>query len=102
MHIEECQAIELRRHRITANRPDSADGCKRHRVYVQPSPGPEPELCILSKKATYSGRAYKTEIFKSCIGQNIIQLSIKWTIYIVMKYHSKLFIIWISLFLKLV
>ena len=45
---------------------------------------------LVYKKATYSGRAYKTETFKSMHWKNIIQLRIKWTIDKVTKYHSKL------------
>ena len=86
MRIEECQASELRGQIITA----SADGCKKTMSLGPTLAKPKPELCIWCKKATYSGRAY----LNLSIGQNIIQLIIKWTIDIVTKYHSKLFIIW--------
>ena len=44
---------------------------KRQRVWVQL----KPELCIWCKKATYSGRAYKTETIKS----------VHWTYYYLVK-----------------
>ena len=45
------------------------------------------------KQLTVEGRI-KLKHLNLCIRQNIIQLRMKWTIDIVTKYHSKLFIIW--------
>ena len=48
----------------------------------------------VKRQLTVEGRI-KLKYLNLCIGQNIIQLRIEWTIDIVTKYRSKLFITWI-------
>ena len=95
MHIEECQASELKRQRITAQSPRFSRWMQKDNEFgSNPSLGPSLS-CIfgVKRQLTAEGRI-KLKYLNLCIEQNIIQLRIKWSIDIVTKYHSK-FIIWI-------
>ena len=82
------------------SRPDSADGRKKTsslgatRAWTRAW-----AVNCWKTQLTVEGRI-KLKHLNLCIGQNITQLRIKWTIDIVTKYHSKIWI-W-SLFLKLI
>ena len=67
MHIEECQASELRRKGITAQSPRFSRWMLKDNEFGS-NPSLDPSLSCafgIKKEVTYSGRAYKTEIFKS-------------------------------------
>ena len=94
MHIEECQASELRRQRITAHSPRFSRWMQKGNEFgSNPSLGPS-QSCALGKERqlTVEGRI-KRKYLNLCIGQNIIQLRIKWAFGIVTKLH--VFIVWI-------
>ena len=96
MHIEECQASELRRQRITAQSPRFSRWMQKDKDFGS-NPSLDPNLSCaygLKRQLIVEGRL-KLKHLNLCIEQNTIQLRIEWTIVIVMKYHSKLFIIWI-------
>ena len=64
---------------------------KNNKFGSNPSLGPSCAFGV-KRQLTVEGRI-ELKHLNLCIGQNIIQLRIKWTIDIVSKYHSKLFII---------
>ena len=95
MHIEECQASELRRQRITAQSPRFNRWMQKDEFGFNSSLDPSLSSALgVKRQLTVEGRM-KLKHLNLCIEQNNIQLRIKWTIDIIMKYHSKLFIIWI-------
>ena len=81
MHIEECQAFELRQQRITAQSPRFSRWMQKDKEI-----GSNPSLsCAFGAKRQLSAEG-RTKHLNICIGQNIIQLKIKLTIVIVTKY----------------
>ena len=96
MHIEDYQASELRRQKITAQSPRLSRWMQKGNGFgSNPCLGPSLRCAFGIKRQLTVERRIKRKYLNLCIGQNIIQLRIKWTIGIVTKYHSKLFIIWI-------
>ena len=80
MHIEECQASELRRQRITAQSPRFSRWMQKDNEFgSNPSLGPSLSCAFgVKRQLTVEGRI-KLKQLNLCIG-HIIQLRIKWTI----------------------